>query len=72
MFTLRCFAPALVVLSLAGFTTAASAGETGTKTMPDSSVNPSHARAVYNFAGRHRHFCNLPSGHCSNNHRVTN
>jgi hypothetical protein len=47
----------------------AMAAETGTKTMPDSSVKP-----VFNFDVRHRrhHECYLPLSRCDNNHRVDN
>jgi hypothetical protein len=51
------------------------AAETGTKTMPDSSVNPpSTPPPVFNYVvrHRHRHECYLPLGRCDNNHRVDN
>jgi hypothetical protein len=61
---------------------AAVAAETGTKTMPDSSVNPPPTPPpVWGNAPRyhyrhhhhhHHHYCYLPSGKCGNNHRVTN
>lgn len=74
MLTLHYLTGALVVLSLAAGVAAASAAETGTKTMPDSSINPpvTHHRHVYNYVRRHHHECYLPSGHCSNSHRVQN
>jgi hypothetical protein len=53
----------------------AMAAETGTKTMPDSSIYPPPTPApVFNFAVRHRHHheCYLPLGQCDNNHRVQN
>lgn len=49
------------------------AAETGTKTMPDSSVNPPPTPPpVFNFDVRHPHHheCYLPLGRCDNNHRV--
>jgi hypothetical protein len=63
---------ALVVASLAAAIAGASAAETGTKTFPTSSVNPPHYGHLYNYVKRHHHVCNLPSGHCDNNHRVQN
>jgi hypothetical protein len=64
---------ALVVLSLAAGIATATAAETGTKTMPDSSIYPPrpHHRPVYNFALQ-RHECYLPSGRCNNQHRMQN
>jgi hypothetical protein len=53
----------------------AMAAETGTKTMPDSSVNPPPTPApVFGFVVRNHHhdWCYLPSSPCDNNHRVTN
>jgi hypothetical protein len=53
----------------------AMAAETGTKTMPDSSVNPPPTPPpVFNFAvqQRHHHECYLPLSRCDNNHRVDN
>jgi hypothetical protein len=69
---LKLFAGTLVVLSLAAV--GANAAETGTKTMPDSSVYPPRThRPVYNWARpHHHHYCYLPSSRCGNNHRVTN
>jgi hypothetical protein len=68
---LKLFAGTLVVLSLAAI--GANAAETGTKTMPDSSIYPprTHHRPMYNYV-RHHHYCYLPSGRCGNNHRVVN
>jgi hypothetical protein len=51
------------------------AAETGTKTMPNRSVNPPPTPPpVFNFAVRHPnyHECYLPLGRCDNNHRVQN
>ncbi len=51
------------------------AAETGTKTMPDSSVNPPPTpRPVFNFVvpNRDHDWCYLPSSLCDNEHRVTN
>jgi hypothetical protein len=69
---LKLFAGTLVVLSLAAV--GANAAETGTKTMPDSSIYPPRKHApVYNWVRpHHHHYCYLPSSHCGNNHRVTN
>ena len=53
----------------------AMAAETGTKTMPDSSVNPPPTPApVFDFdVGNSQHdWCYLPSSPCDNNHRDTN
>jgi hypothetical protein len=52
----------------------AMAAEPGTKTMPDSSVNPPPTPApVFGFDVRHhrRRECYLPLSQCDNNHRVT-
>jgi hypothetical protein len=66
----------IVVAFLASGLAVASAAETGTKTMPDSSVNPPqyHHRPVYrhHYVYRQRHNCAMPSSHCDNNHRVQN
>jgi hypothetical protein len=51
------------------------AAETGTKTMPDSSVNPPPTPApVFDFDVRNSQhdWCYLPSSPCDNNHRDTN
>jgi hypothetical protein len=51
------------------------AAETGTKTMPDSSVNPPPTPApVFDFIvpNRNHDWCYLPSSPCDNEHRVTN
>jgi len=73
MFKLHYLTGVLVMLSLAAGIAAASAAETGTKTMPDGSIYPprTHHGAVYNFAP-HRHECYLPSGRCNNQHRIQN
>lgn len=66
-----CFTLGLVLIALVAGVPAAGAAETGTKTMPDSSIYPpAHSRVYYNHVRRHE--CALPSGHCGNNHRVTN
>lgn len=84
MFKLHRLTSALVLLSLAAGVAAVTAAETGTKTMPDSSVYPPstpppvwghgprpHYRPVYNVAPR-RHYCYLPSGRCDNQRRMHN
>jgi hypothetical protein len=48
------------------------AAETGTKTMPDSSVHPPRYRPIYNYFHPRRHECALPTGRCDNNHRIQN
>ena len=48
------------------------AAETGTKTMPDSSVHPPGYRPIYNYFHPRRHECALPTGRCDNNHRIEN
>jgi hypothetical protein len=59
------------LLTLAMGISVASAAETGTKTMPDSSINPPTYHRVHYNQVRHGH-CYLPSEPCGNNHRVTN
>jgi hypothetical protein len=71
-----------VVLGIAATATGTSAfigramaAETGTKTMPDSSINPQPTpSAVFDFdvRNRHHHWCYLPSSPCDNNHRDAN
>lgn len=66
----------LVILALVTGVGGAGAAETGTKTLPDSSVNPAPTpppvfdSMVFDFARHHE--CYLPSSPCSNNHRVNN
>jgi hypothetical protein len=48
------------------------AAETGTKTMPDSSVHAARYRPLYNYVHPRRHECALPSSRCGNNHRIEN
>jgi hypothetical protein len=56
------------------------AAETGTKTMPDSSVNPPNQsmhhyrsyRHSYRHQARRRRECALPSSRCDNRYRVQN
>jgi hypothetical protein len=73
MFKLHHLTIALVALLLAAGVATASAAETGTKTMPDSSIYPprTHYRPVYNFVPQ-QHYCYLPSGRCNNQHRMHN
>jgi hypothetical protein len=82
MFKLQHLTGALMVLSLAAGVVTTHAAETGTKTMPDSSIYPPsygppiyaprpHYRPVYNVAP-HRHYCYLPTGRCNNQHRMQN
>jgi hypothetical protein len=61
----------LVLISLVAGIAGASAGETGTKTMPDSSIYPPPTpRPVF---GTYRHHdCYLPGDPCDNRHRVHN
>jgi hypothetical protein len=70
-FKLSRLAGALVVASLAAGIAGASAAETGTKTMPDSSVNPPQTPPPVFDIGPQRE-CSLPSGPCDNNHRIDN
>jgi hypothetical protein len=70
-FRLPCLAGALVAASLAAGIAAASAAETGTKTMPDNSVNPPQTPPPVFDSGPQRE-CYLPSGPCDNNHRIDN
>ena len=62
---------AFVVISLAVSIAAADAAETGTKTMPSSSIYPPET-ATPVFRVIHRHECFMPSSPCDNNHRVNN
>jgi hypothetical protein len=73
MFKLPYLTGTVVALSLAASVGMACAAETGTKTMPDSSIYPprTHHRPLYNYYV-HRHECYLPTGRCNNNHRVQN
>jgi len=61
----------LVMISLVAGMAAASAAETGTKTMPDSSIYPPPMPPPV-FGTRQHHDCYLPSEPCDNRHRVTN
>jgi hypothetical protein len=61
----------LVVVSLATGIAVASAAETGTKTMPDSSIYPPAASAPVFDLGQH-YECYLLSEPCDNEHRVEN
>jgi hypothetical protein len=47
------------------------AAETGTKTMPDSSVNPPPTTPPVFDSDDHRE-CYLPLSRCGNNHRIDN
>ena len=61
----------LVIVSLATGIAAASAAETGTKTMPDSSVYaPATPPPVFETGPHHE--CYLPSQPCDDNHSVEN
>ena len=66
----------IVMLGIAAGIGGAMAAETGTKTMPDSSVNPPRTfRPVFNFVvprSHHHDYCYLPSEPCDNEHRMTN
>ena len=61
----------LVIVSLATGIAAASAAETGTKTMPDSSIYPPGTPPPVFYSDEH-YECYLPSEPCDNNHRVQN
>ncbi len=65
-----------IVLGMAAGIGGAMAAETGTKTMPDSSIYPPYSRhrPLYNFVVRHHHHheCYLPLSRCNNEHRVQN
>lgn len=76
MRTLKCPCIYGVVL-LAGLATSVGgtlAAETGTKTMPDSSVSPpnyhrpnsgyNYHRPLYNYSAKRRYRCDLPGGRC--------
>ena len=66
-------AAAVIVLGgIVGGSAISMAAETGTKTMPDSSVHPARYRPIYNYFHPRRHECALPSGRCDNNHRIQN
>ena len=64
-------AGALVLASLAASIAPASAAETGTKMMPDSSIYPP-ATPPPVFDTSPRRECSLPNGPCDDNHRVDN
>jgi hypothetical protein len=70
-FKLPFLVGSLVVVSLATGVAAASAAETGTKTMPDSSIYPPPTPAPVFDSGQH-YECYLPSDPCDNDHRVEN
>jgi hypothetical protein len=60
-----------VMLGIAAGVGGAMAAETGTKTMPDSSVYPPPTPAPVFDNGDH-HECYLPLSPCDNEHRVQN
>jgi hypothetical protein len=63
----------LVLVSLVAGLAGANAAETGTKTMPDSSVYPPRTHPpVLSGTYRHHHYCYLPGEACGNGHRVQN
>jgi hypothetical protein len=67
----RCSIACFVFLSIVLGSAAASAAETGTKTMPSSSIYPPPTRPI--IFGTYQHYdCYLPSEPCGNRHRVTN
>jgi hypothetical protein len=70
----RSYLAAAVILlgGLVGGPGISIAAETGTKTMPDSSVHPPRYRPIDNYWHVRRHECALPSGRCGNNHRIEN
>jgi hypothetical protein len=61
----------LVLVSLVVGLAGASAAETGTKTMPDSSIYPPPTPRP-TFGTYQHHDCYLPSEPCNNRHRVQN
>ncbi len=61
----------VVLISLVAGMAGASAAETGTKTMPDSSIYPPPTPPPV-FGTYRRHECYLPSEPCDNRHRVQN
>jgi hypothetical protein len=61
----------LVIVSLATGIAAASAAETGTKTMPDSSIYPPATPAPVFGPSRHQ-WCYLPTDGCDNQHSEEN
>ena len=61
----------LVLISLVAGAAVASAAETGTKTMPNSSIYPPPTFPPMFGTYRH-HQCYLPSQPCDNQHRVQN
>jgi len=68
---LPAVASGLVLISLAAGIAAAGAAETGTKTMPDSSIYPPPTPPPV-FGTRRHHECYLPSEPCDNRHSVQN
>lgn len=73
MITRIHLASAAVLICLIAGPGGALAGETGTKTMPDSAVDPPPLRhpPVFDLGGNH-YECYLPSEPCDNRHRVSN
>jgi hypothetical protein len=61
----------LVLISLVAGMVTAKAEETGTKTMPSSSIYPPPTRLTV-FGTRQHYDCYLPSELCDNRHRVSN
>jgi hypothetical protein len=70
-FKLPFLVGSLFIVSLATGIAAASAAETGTKTMPDSSIYPPGTPPPVFYFGEH-YVCYLPSEPCDNEHRVQN
>jgi hypothetical protein len=72
MSKLPCVTGCLVAISLAVSVVGANAAETGTKTMPDSSVYAPQTRTLVFGTYQHRD-CYLPTdATCDNRHRVQN
>jgi hypothetical protein len=72
---IKCSHLAAAVILLGGVIGSSSfsvAAETGTKTMPDSSVHAPRYRPLYNYVHPRHHECALPSSRCGNNHRIEN
>jgi hypothetical protein len=70
-FKLPFLVGSLVIVSLATGIASVSAAETGTKTMPGSSIYPPETPRPLFYSDEH-YECYLPSEPCDNNHRVNN
>jgi hypothetical protein len=70
-FKALCLVGSLLIVSAATHVDTARAAETGTKTMPDSSIYPPVTRAPV-FGSDEHYMCYLPSEPCDNSYRVEN